>query len=456
MMSRYGLECVPDNGTWRKVQDLSSTHLIGGRSRNGLTGSARQRSLWRRGRGLPMAYDDRMWASSARSRAGEVTLRTVAGFSADRCGIAAAGITYFALISIFPLALVALSVAGFVFSSEGDQDRLVDAVVERLPLDEGSGREDLAGVVTSIVAARGTLGLFGILSGIYTGSALFTAVRVALNGVFRAEKPRPFVLGKLMDIGMVLVFGALLVLSTGASFVLAFVGRIADTLVSDNLAGLVQFAMGIASVMIALLLSVGLFLLLYTRIPARPVRWKHAVPGAMLAALLFEALKMGFAQYAANFGNYNATYGSLSFVVLLLAFIYLTSQLTLLGAEAARATEEVAAGWPFPKEESRLRGVSGRLAKAQSMGRKWLGRRQAREAAAVSRIEPAPEQPIAPESLTSFVAHPETPDDSESLRQGGVSKPTRTRRRSTASWFAAGILLMGLIAAALGRARRKS
>jgi len=308
------------------------------------------------------------------NRVAEVTLRTFSGFSEDRCGISAAGITYFALLSIFPLALVALSVAGYVFSSEADQDRLLDSVIERIPIDEEGGRDDLETVIRSIVDARGTLGVFGILSALYTGSALFTAVRVALNGVFRDDKVRPFILGKLIDIGMVLLFGLLLALSTGASFAIAFLGKLAEELAGAEFGALTKLGMSAASIVVATLISAGLFLLLYTRIPARPVSWKYAVPGAVLAAVLFEALKGGFAQYAANFGNYNATYGSLGFVILILAFIYFTSQVMLLGAEAARATSEVATGWPFPAGESKLAALRAKIDKALAMVRKVLRR----------------------------------------------------------------------------------
>ncbi len=388
-------------------------------------------------------------------RGAEVALRTFAGFSADRCSIAAAGITYFALISIFPLALVALSVAGFIYSSEADQEKLLDTVMERLPLDEEGGRGDLAEVITSIVDARGTLGVFGILSALFTGSALFTAVRVALNGVFGGEKARPFVVGKAIDIGMVIVFGGLLVLSSVASFGVAFIGRLAEELGGDSFGGIAQAGMGIASVATGLMLSVALFLLLYTRIPARAVPWKHAVPGAVLAALLFEALKAGFAQYAAHFGNYNATYGSLGFVLVLLAFIYFTSQVTLLGAEAARATAEVATGWPLPAPESRLHAVGSTLAKARPVARKLLRRPEAAELESRrNSIERMAEEGGSADSVAAGVEGPASLGAPQARSSSSAARDARAGG-GTASSVAAIMVLAGLFAAAFARARRK-
>ncbi len=383
------------------------------------------------------------------ARSAEVALRTVSGYSADRCGIAAAGITYFALISIFPMALVALSVAGFVFSSEADQQRLVNSIMDNLPIDEAGGRQDLQDVIDTVVDARGTIGIIGILSAIYTGSSLFTAVRVALNGVFHGEKTRPFILGKLVDIGMLVGFGGLLLISTASSFTLAFIGSLARDIIGDDLAFFTQFGLAAASLAVALVLSTVLFLVLYTRVPARKVPWKYALPGAILAAVLFEALKLGFAQYAANFGNYNATYGSLGFVLLLLAFIYFTSQVTLLGAEAARASSEVATGWPFPAQESRLHALRERLASVRNKVAGFLRRNNDDEP-----TEPNPATATTASLLRDIVLPTVSP--AQALAVPARDTPPQPRRRTPlTAWLAAFGVVGGLLVAALARAKRR-
>jgi len=391
------------------------------------------------------------------ARIAEVGLRTVTGFTADRCGIAAAGITYFALVSIFPLALVALSVTGFVVNSEADQARLIDAIMERLPLDEGGGREDLTGVITSIVAARGTLGFFGIAGALYTGSALFTSVRVALNSVFHGEKPRPAVLGKLIDIGMVLLFGGLLTVSTGASFALGFFGRFAEDVVGQEAAPAIEALTTAGYFTIPPLLSFGLFLLLYARIPAAAVRWKYAVPGAALAAVLFELLKGGFGLYAANFGNYDATYGSLGFVILLLAFIYFANQVMLLGAEAARATAEVAEGWPFPPGESRVAAVKASIATARAKVRQLVRRGSGEEAVNAPGKAPRLAIPGAEMGAAALLASQETAPAKDG--PSGANAETFARdgrpRPSAGSWLAALAVAAGILAASVVSARRR-
>jgi membrane protein len=282
----------------------------------------------------------------------EVAIRAVKGFTGDKSNIAAAGITYFALLSIFPLLLLALGVFGFFVTDPEDQRQLVDRLINELPLDADSGRDDLEQTITSIASARGALGIFGLLGLLYSGSALFTAIRTALNGVFRAEKARPFVLGKLVDIGLVATFGLLVTLSIGASFAISLAARFSEELVGEDAATLVARLLTLAYFLLPPLISLTVFLLLYAIVPARNVTFKEALPGALAAMLLFETLKVGFTQYVAAFGNYDATYGALGFVIILLMFIYFSSQVMLLGAQVARANAEVKAEWPLEPGES--------------------------------------------------------------------------------------------------------
>ena len=291
----------------------------------------------------------------------EVAIRAVQGFLADRCGIYAAGITYFALLSIFPLALLAMGVTGYIVSSDEEQQDLIDRILEEVPLDSQSGRDDLEKTITSIADARGALGAVGIVGLLYSGSALFTAVRTALNGVFKAEKSRQFFIGKAIDIGLVFFFGVLLLVSIGVSVGITIAGRLAEDIAGEDAAGMFRTLMTLAYFLVPPLLSLVTFWLLYAIVPARNVSWREGLAGAAVAAAAFEVLKGGFTQYVAYFGNYDATYGALGFVIIMLFFIYLAAQVTLFGAEVARATEEVRFGWPLADEESRLVSVERKV-----------------------------------------------------------------------------------------------
>jgi membrane protein len=81
------------------------------------------------------------------------------------------------------------------------------------------------------------------------------------------------------------------------------------------------------------LLALGMFLLIYRFLPSANASFSDLWPGALLATLLSEVLKNGFAFYVAHFNNYNLVYGSLAAVMLFLLWTYLASSILLLGAE---------------------------------------------------------------------------------------------------------------------------
>jgi membrane protein len=80
------------------------------------------------------------------------------------------------------------------------------------------------------------------------------------------------------------------------------------------------------------LLSTTAFTLLYLIVPTRRVRVPHAMVGGVVAAVLFEVTKRGFAVYVANFPNYRLIYGAFAAVPIFLVWVYLSWVVTLLGA----------------------------------------------------------------------------------------------------------------------------
>ncbi len=158
---------------------------------------------------------------------------------------------------------------------------------------------------------------------------------MALNEAWDVDEVRPFLRGKLIDIGLVAVVATLALGSLGLTLALRFAGRHAS---ASGVPGL-GWASWVVGIGVPLVVGFAVVLFLYRVVPAAEVRLRDAWPAALLVAVLLVLAENLFAVYVGNFANYNAVYGSLGAVIAFMFFVYLASELFLLGAE-------VASEWP--------------------------------------------------------------------------------------------------------------
>lgn len=273
-----------------------------------------------------------------------VFMQAFKGYGKDKCSSFAAAIAYYALLSIFPLTVFAVTMAGYALRNDpAAQERIINNLMANLPLSQGEGQQSLRDTLTSVTEGRAGLGILGALGAAYSASALFGALRGALNTVFRVERSRPLIQGKLIDLGMTVGLGLLLILSLALTAVLAIAQRYSREWFGD-LSLVMDILFTVGFFVLPPLVSAAVFMVMYKIIPHAELTWKDTLLGAGIAAFLFEALKLGFAQYISNFGNYNAVYGALGFVIVFLFFAYLSAQIILLGAEITRTYVEVMTG----------------------------------------------------------------------------------------------------------------
>lgn len=189
-------------------------------------------------------------------------------------------IAFYAFLSIFPLFLLLSSVLGFVLAGqEGLQDAIIATATELLPvLGEQIQRRGLSGSPLSI-----TLGIVGAL---YGGLGVASAVQNALNTVWnvpRGRRPNPVML-RLKGIVLIIMIGAFVVATTILSQL---------TTAFDAFGTPLGPWSKILATGGALLMSVGLFVLLTRFGVAHDVRHRTMLPGAVLAALLWQLLQTG-------------------------------------------------------------------------------------------------------------------------------------------------------------------
>jgi membrane protein len=272
--------------------------------------------------------------------------RSIKGFFDDGCTQRAAAISYYVLFSIFPLMIFTVGVLGLFLRDEGLQQDIVDEIMANFPLSQDEGRDDVAEALQSVAQEQvGAVGIFGLVTLAWSSSALLGVIRSSLNLVYEVKTPRPPAIQKLLDLGGVLIFAPFFLGSIVATSALRFAKRTSeDADFVGRLAEAFGLAWWVASIALPILLSCIAFFLVYWLIPARRVRPIHILPGAIIAAILFEATKVGFNVYLENFTSYDVIFGSLGAVVAFLFWVYLSANILLLGAEFVSETPAVAAG----------------------------------------------------------------------------------------------------------------
>jgi len=248
--------------------------------------------------------------------------------------------SYYALFSVFPTAILLAAVAGIVLDDATSRQDVVDFLFEELPLsDDAEGRGDIESLIRGVTNNSGTLGLLGGLALVVSASALISAARNSINAIFGGRVTRGAVRGKALDLVLVLGIGLLFALSFTATLVAHF-----DPDFGDGVLGFVESAFSVTGWILPVVLSALVFAVLYTVLPVHRQRLRDVWPGVLFASLGYEALKRGFSIYLDNFADYSAVYGSLGAVVAFMFFTYMASLVFLLGAEMAALWPPVRAG----------------------------------------------------------------------------------------------------------------
>jgi len=260
--------------------------------------------------------------------------RTVQRYSADNCSHMAAAISYYVLFSIVPLLIFLVSIFGFVVRDDDIRQEVIDRVVNATPLEKEEGENLVRDTVKGVSRVSGALSTIAALGMMWSASAMVGAVRRALNVVWGGGGRRPPVQEKLIDLALVLGIGLLLGASIAGTTALHIVRQLSNDALGPLSTG-TSFFWSVLPLVLPGLLTFAVFLLLYRYVPNGGPSIRTVWPGAVLATILFELLKNGFATYTAHFNNYDLVYGSLGAIMLFLLWTYLASSVLLLGAELA-------------------------------------------------------------------------------------------------------------------------
>ncbi len=258
----------------------------------------------------------------------DILWRTYGQLNKDRVLMIAAGVTFYALLALFPAMTAFISLYG-LFANPETVVGHIETLSGVLP---GGAVEIIGGQMEKLAEQpSGQLG-FGFAAGLaialWSANNGMKAIFDATNVAYNEREKRSFL--RLTAITLLFTIGAMLtlILALGAIVVLpVMIGFI-------GLGGTLETVLQLARwplLLITLILAISL---IYRYGPSRePAEWRWISPGAVLASVVWVVVSIAFSWYVANFGTYNETYGSLGAVIGFMVWMWISTTIVLMGAE---------------------------------------------------------------------------------------------------------------------------
>jgi membrane protein len=257
---------------------------------------------------------------------------TAASWSNHKAARLGAALAYYSIFSLGPLLVIAVAVAGLTFRQEAVRGE-VGAQLRSLLGDAGAQAVN-AMLLGASKPMEGTLAtMLGIGALMFAAVAVVVQLKDALNTVWEVEPPKAsgiwdFVRTYMVSLAAVLSLGFLLLVSLLLTTALAaggkYIAPYVPELAMHALGSLVSFGM------ITLV-----FAMMFKWLPDTHVAWRDVWPGAAVTAALFEIGKLLIGLYIGK-QALESTYGAAASLVVLLIWVYYSSQLVLMGAEFTR------------------------------------------------------------------------------------------------------------------------
>lgn len=274
-----------------------------------------------------------------------------------------AALAYYSIFSIAPLLLIAISVAGLVFGRAAVEGRLIEEIAGVV------GPQAAEAIQTMVANASATgSGVWGTILGVVMmlvgASAAFAHLQKSLNHLWNVEPKadagwRLMVRQRIAALGMVLVVALLLLSALVLSAAISALGSYAEQILP-----MPAWALGLIDLVVSLAVITLLFAAIYKVLPDVEIAWREVGVGAAVTALLFVLGKLAIGLYLGRSGV-ASSYGAAGSLVVLLVWIFYSSQLVFFGAEFTqvwarrRGTRIEPAEWAVRVGEVPVRGQGG-------------------------------------------------------------------------------------------------
>jgi len=244
-------------------------------------------------------------------------------FVVNETSLSASSLAYTSMLSLVPFMAVMITVFSVFPMFEDVSDQVQDFIFSNFVPTSGEViQEHIQGFVDKSRNLNVTMPIFVFVTSIM----MMYTMEKALNRIWDT-KPSGNILKKVIMYWTVLTMGPLMVLGGIALTSLMFA--------NPGLAGIKVFMLKFLPIISS---TIGFFLI-YLIVPNRKVNWKSAIVGALVAAILFEFAKRGFAWYVTTFPSMTKIYGALATIPIFLIWVFMSWNIILLGGTIAATLE---------------------------------------------------------------------------------------------------------------------
>ena len=264
--------------------------------------------------------------------------RAIAAWWNDNAMRLGASVAYYTLFAIGPILLVAIAVAGTLFGAEAVRGEIVGQIDGLVGTEGGKAVQALLQGATRR-DENALIATIGGITFVLAACGAFLELQSALNTIWRVT-PTPeghvkdFLLDRVRSFGLVVAIGFLLLVSLAVSAALA---ALASWL--DRWAPGMPVVLYVINFVVSLAVTSVLFGLLFKFLPDVELAWPDVATGAVVTAVLFAIGKHIIGLYLGQ-ASTTSSYGAAGSVVVLLLWVYYSSQIVLIGAEFTRLYAE--------------------------------------------------------------------------------------------------------------------
>ncbi len=265
----------------------------------------------------------------------DVVRLTINNWFEDRAARSAAALAYYAVFSLAPLLLISIGISGVILGHEEARAQIMHQAAYLVGPSGATAIEALMGSRESAPRAGLISAIVGTVTLLVGAVGVLAQLKDALNTVWNVEGTGEgwgaFFRGYIMNVALVVAAGFLLLTSLIATAVVSAATSAARSWLPGP-----DVMWMVLDVVIGLAMTTAVFALIFKVVPDAPVQWEDVRLGAFVTALLFTIGRLALGAYLGSGGS-NSAYGAAGSLLALLAWIYYSSQLVLLGAEFTHA-----------------------------------------------------------------------------------------------------------------------